>query len=66
MGARAPFFLYKNMDKMSRSINLCYMRGTVLGLKQAIVEVNKQELSLLKKVRILEEEIVALEKENKE
>ncbi len=42
------------------------MRGTVLGLKQAIVEVNKQELSLLKKVRILEEEILALEKEDKE
>ena len=54
------------MDKISRSINLCYMRGTVLGLKQAIVEVNKQELSLLKKVRILEEEILALEKEDKE
>ena len=65
MGASAPFFLYKNMD-ISRSINLCYMRGTLIGLKQAIVEVNKQELSLLKKVRILEEEIVALEKEDKE
>ncbi len=65
MGASAPFFLYKNMD-ISRSVNLCYMRGTLIGLKQAIVEVNKQELSLLKKVRILEEEIVALEKEDKE
>ena len=66
MGAKAPFFLYKNMDKITRSINLCYMRGTVLGLKEALVEVNKQELSLLKKVRILEEEILALEKEDKE
>ena len=66
MGASAPFFLYKNMGKITKSINLCYMRGTVLGLKQAIVEVNKQELSLLKKVRVLEEQIVELEKEDKE
>jgi len=66
LGASAPFFLYKNMDTITKSVNLCYMRGTVLGLKQAIVEVNKQELSLLKKVRILEEEIVELEKEDKE
>ncbi len=36
------------------------------GLKEALVEVNKQELSLLKKVRILEEQIVELEKEDKE
>ena len=42
------------------------MRGTVLGLKEALVEVNKQELSLLKKVRVLEEQIVELEKEDKE
>ncbi len=66
MGASAPFSLYKNMDKITRSINLCYMRGTVLGLKEALVEVNKQELSLLKKVRVLEEQIVELEKEDKE
>ena len=65
-GRKPPFSFYKNMDKITKSINLCYMRGTVLGLKEALVEVNKQELSLLKKVRILEEQIVALEKEDKE
>ena len=66
MGASAPFFLYKNMDDYKNILDLCYKRGTLIGLKQAMIEVNKQELSLLKKVRILEEEILALEKEDKE
>ena len=44
MGASAPFSLYKNMDKITKSISLCYMRGTVLGLKEALVEVKEQEL----------------------
>ncbi len=66
MGARAPFFLYKNMDKISVAINLTYKRGTLIGLKQAMVEVNKQELNLLKQITKLEEEIRELEKEDKE
>ena len=51
MGAKAPFFLYKNMDDYKNILDLCYKRGTLIGLKQAMIEVNKQELSLLKKVR---------------
>jgi hypothetical protein len=64
LGASAPFFLYKNMDKISVAINLTYKRGTLIGLKQAMVEVNKQELNLLKQITKLEEEIKELEKED--
>ncbi len=64
MGASAPFFLYKNMDKTRTLLDLCYKRGTLIGLKQAMVEVNKQELNLLKEIRKIEEEIRELEKED--
>ena len=64
MGASAPFFLYKNMDKTRALLDLCYKRGTLIGLKQAMVEVNKQELNLLKEITKIEEEIRELEKED--
>ena len=64
MGASAPFFLYKNMDKTRALLDLCYKRGTLIGLKQAMVEVNKQELNLLKEITRIEEEIRELEKED--
>ena len=64
MGASAPFSLYKNMDKITKSISLCYMRGTVLGLKEALVEVKEQELSLVKKIKKLEEQILEMVKED--
>ena len=49
---------YKNI------LDLCYKRGTLIGLKQAMVEVNKQELNLLKEITRIEEEIKELEKED--
>ena len=64
MGASAPFSLYKDMDKITKSISLCYMRGTVLGLKEALVEVKEQELSLVKKIKKLEEQILEMSKED--
>jgi|TARA_R110001606_G_scaffold250559_1_gene398539 hypothetical protein len=64
LGASAPFFLYKNMDKTRALLDLCYKRGTLIGLKQAMVEVNKQELNLLKEITKIEEEIRELEKED--
>ena len=64
MGAKAPFFLYKNMDDYKTTIDLFYKRGTLIGLKQAMIEVNKQELNLLKEITKLEEEIKELEKED--
>ena len=64
MGAKAPFFLYKNMDNYENILDLCYKRGTLIGLKQAMIEVNKQELNLLKEITKLEEEIKELEKED--
>ena len=64
MGASAPFFLYKNMDNYKNILDLCYKRGTLIGLKQAMVEVNKQELNLLKEITKIEEEIRELEKED--
>ena len=64
MGAKAPFFLYKNMDDYKNILDLCYKRGTLIGLKEAMIEVNKQELNLLKQITKLEEEIKGLEKED--
>ncbi len=64
MGASAPFFLYRNMDDYKNTLTLCYKRGTLIGLKQAMVEVNKQELNLLKEITRIEEEIRELEKED--
>ena len=63
MGAKAPFFLYKNMDDYKTTIDLFYKRGTLIGLKEAVLQVNKQELSLLKSIKKLEDEIKKLEKE---
>ena len=40
------------------------MRGTVLGLKEALVEVKEQELSLIKKIKKLEEQILEMSKED--
>ena len=64
MGASAPFFLYKNMDDYKNILDFCYKRGTLIGLKEAMIEVNKQELNLLKQITKLEEEIKELEKED--
>ena len=64
MGAKAPFFLYKNMDKTRALLDLCYKRGTLIGLKQAMIEVNRQELNILKEITKIEEEIKELEKED--
>ena len=64
MGASAPFSLYKNMDNYKNILDICYKRGTLIGLKQAMVEVNKQELNLLKEITRIEEEIKELEKED--
>jgi len=66
LGASAPFFLYKNMDDYKTTIDLFYKRGTLIGLKEAVLQVNKQELSLLKSIKKLEDEIKKLEKEDKE
>jgi hypothetical protein len=63
LGAKAPFFLYKNMDDYKTTIDLFYKRGTLIGLKEAVLQVNKQELSLLKSIKKLEDEIKKLEKE---
>ena len=49
------------MDDYKNILDLCYKRGTLIGLKQAMVEVNKQELNLLKEITKLEEEIKELE-----
>jgi len=64
LGASAPFSLYKNMDDYKNTLTVCYKRGTLIGLKQAMVEVNKQELNLLKEITRIEEEIRELEKED--
>ena len=64
MGASAPFSLYKNMDNYKNILDICYKRGTLIGLKQAMIEVNKQELNLLKEITKIEEEIKELEKED--
>lgn len=61
---RLPFSFYKNMDDYKNTLTLCYKRGTLIGLKQAMVEVNKQELNLLKEITRIEEEIKELEKED--
>ena len=63
MGVKAPFFLYKNMDNYKNLLDLCYKRGTLIGLKQAMIEVNRQELSILKEITKLEGEVKELEKE---
>tara|TARA_R110000772_G_scaffold86998_1_gene181670 strand:+ start:460 stop:624 length:165 start_codon:yes stop_codon:yes gene_type:complete len=54
------------MDDYKTTIDLFYKRGTLIGLKEAVLQVNKQELSLLKSIKKLEDEILALEKEDKE
>ena len=64
MGASAPFSLYKNMDDYRKILDLCYKRGTLIGLKEAIIEVNKQELNLLKQIARIEEELKELQKED--
>lgn len=64
MGASAPFSLYKNMDDYKNILDLCYKRGTLIGLKEAMIEVNKQELNLLKQIARIEEEIKELQKED--
>lgn len=64
MGASAPFSLYKNMNNYENILDLCYKRGTLIGLKEAMIEVNKQELNLLKEITKLEEEIKELQKED--
>ena len=64
MGASAPFSLYKNMNNYENILDLCYKRGTLIGLKEAIIEVNKQELNLLKQIARIEEEIKELQKED--
>ena len=52
------------MDNYKNILDICYKRGTLIGLKQAMVEVNKQELNLLKEITRIEEEIKELEKED--
>jgi len=52
------------MDDYKNILDLCYKRGTLIGLKEAMIEVNKQELNLLKEITKLEEEIKELEKED--
>ena len=64
MGASAPFFLYKNMDKTRALLDLCYKRGTLIGLKQAMIEVKTHEFNILKEITKIEEEIKELEKED--
>tara|TARA_R110001583_G_scaffold117108_1_gene268130 strand:+ start:385 stop:582 length:198 start_codon:yes stop_codon:yes gene_type:complete len=64
LGAKAPFFLYKNMDKTRALLDLCYKRGTLIGLKQAMLEVKTHELNILKEITKIEEEIKELEKED--
>jgi hypothetical protein len=64
LGAKAPFFLYKNMDKTRALLDLCYKRGTLIGLKQAIIEVKTHEFNILKEITKIEEEIKELEKED--
>ena len=63
MGAKAPFFLYKNMDNLSKSIDICYKRGTLIGLKEAMILLKEQEIALMDTTLKLEEEIKELEKE---
>ena len=63
-GRKPPFSFYKNMDNYENILELCYKRGTLIGLKEAMIEVNKQELNLLKQITKLEEEIKELEKED--
>jgi len=52
------------MDKTRALLDLCYKRGTLIGLKQAILEVKCHELNLLKEITKIEEEIKELEKED--
>ena len=63
-GRKPPFSLYKIMDKTRALLDLCYKRGTLIGLKQAMIEVNRQELNILKEITKIEEEIKELEKED--
>ena len=51
------------MDNYKNLLDLCYKRGTLIGLKQAMIEVNRQELSILKEITKLEGEVKELEKE---
>ena len=63
-GQKPPFSFYKIMDKTRALLDLCYKRGTLIGLKQAIIEVKTHELNILKEITKIEEEIKELEKED--
>ena len=52
------------MDKTRNLLDLCYKRGTLIGLKQAMLEVKTQELNILRELTKIEEEIKELEKED--
>ena len=59
--------LYSVSDLVSKTralLDLCYKRGTLIGLKQAIIEVKTHELNILKEITKIEEEIKELEKKD--
>ena len=63
-GRKPPFSFYKIMDKLSKSIDICYKRGTLIGLKEAMILLKEQEIALMDTTLKLEEEIKELEKED--
>jgi len=61
LGARAPFFLYKNMKNFTE-IN--YLQGQVIGILNSIAELKNHELALVLKKNEVEDKIEELKKED--
>ena len=59
-GRKPPFSFYKIMD-ISKSIDICYKRGTLIGLKEAMILLKKQEVALIDAILKIEEELKELE-----
>jgi len=46
---------------ISKSIDICYKRGTLIGLKEAMILLKKQEVALIDAILKIEEELKELE-----
>ena len=66
-GRKPPFSFYKIMDSITKnenlatSIELCYKRGTLIGLKEAMILLKGQELELAVSINAVAKEIKELE-----
>ena len=61
-GRKPPFSFYKIMD-ISKSIDICYKRGTLIGLKEAMILLKEQEVALAVSINAVAKEIKELETE---